>query len=133
MTSKVFYQGNLRTKCVHLKSGNEIITDAPINNFGKGEGFSPTDTVATALASCMITVMGIKANQLKIDFKNISADVEKIMSSNPRRISEIRVNINLPLKISQKDKTIIERAGDNCPIHNSLDPKLKRVIKYNWI
>lgn len=133
MTSKVFYQGNLRTKCVHLKSGNEIITDAPIDNFGKGEGFSPTDTVATALASCMITVMGIKANQLKIDFKNISADVEKIMSSNPRRISEIRVNINLPLKISQKDKTIIERAGDNCPIHNSLDPKLKRVIKYNWI
>ena len=133
MTSKVFYQGNLRTKCVHLKSGNEIITDAPIDNFGKGEGFSPTDTVATALASCMITVMGIKANQLKIDFKNISADVEKIMSSNPRRISEIRVNINLPLKISQKDKNIIERAGDNCPIHNSLDPKLKRVIKYNWI
>lgn len=133
MTSKVFYQGNLRTKCVHLKSGNEIITDAPIDNFGKGEGFSPTDTVATALASCMITVMGVKANQLKIDFKNISADVEKIMSSNPRRISEIRVNINLPLKISQKDKTIIERAGDNCPIHNSLDPKLKRVIKYNWI
>ena len=133
MTSKVFYQGNLRTKCVHLKSGNEIITDAPINNFGKGEGFSPTDTVATALASSMITVMGVKANQLKIDFKNISADVEKIMSSNPRRISEIRVNINLPLKISQKDKTIIERAGDNCPIHNSLDPKLKRVIKYNWI
>ncbi len=103
MTSKVFYQGNLRTKCVHLKSGNEIITDAPIDNFGKGEGFSPTDTVATALASCMITVMGIKANQLKIDFKNISADVEKIMSSNPRRISEIRVNINLPLKISQKN------------------------------
>ena len=133
MTSKVFYQGNLRTKCVHLKSGNEIITDAPIDNFGKGEGFSPTDTVATALASCIITVMGIKANQLKIDFKNISADVEKIMSSNPRRISEIRVNINLPLKISQKDKTIIERAGNNCPIHNSLDPKLKRVIKYNWI
>ena len=103
MTSKVFYQGNLRTKCVHLKSGNEIITDAPVDNFGKGEAFSPTDTLATALASCMITVMAIKADQLNIDFKNINAEVEKIMSSNPRRISEIRVNINLPLKISQKN------------------------------
>ena len=133
MTSKVFYQGNLRTKCVHIKSGNEIITDAPVDNFGKGEAFSPTDTVATALASCMLTVMGIKANQLKIDFKNCNSEVEKIMSSNPRRISEIRVNINLPLKISSEDKAIIIKAGDNCPIHNSLNPKLKRVIKYNWL
>ena len=132
MTSKVFYQGNLRTKCVHIKSGDEIITDAPVDNFGKGEAFSPTDTVATALASCMLTVMGIKANQLKIDFKNCNAEVEKIMSSNPRRISEIRVKMNLPLKISLKDKAIIEKAGDNCPIHKSLDPKLRRVIKYNW-
>tara|TARA_B100001175_G_C19389468_1_gene580666 strand:+ start:283 stop:678 length:396 start_codon:yes stop_codon:yes gene_type:complete len=131
MTSKVFYQGNLRTKCVHIKSGDEIITDAPVDNFGKGEAFSPTDTVATALASCMLTVMGIKANQLKIDFKNCNAEVEKIMSSNPRRISEIRVKMNLPLKISLKDKAIIEKAGDNCPIHKSLDPKLRRVIKYN--
>ena len=132
MTSKVFYQGNLRTKCVHIKSGDEIITDAPVDNFGKGEAFSPTDTVATALASCMLTVMGIKANQLKIDFKNCNAEVEKIMSSNPRRISEIRVKMNLPLKISLKDKAIIEKAGDNCPVHKSLDPKLRRVIKYNW-
>ena len=131
MTSKVFYQGNLRTKCVHIKSGDEIITDAPVDNFGKGEAFSPTDTVATALASCMLTVMGIKANQLRIDFKNCNAEVEKIMSSNPRRISEIRVNINLPLNISSKDKAIIEKAGDNCPVHKSLDPKLRRVIKYN--
>ena len=133
MTSKVFYQGNLRTRCVHIKSGNEIITDAPVDNFGKGEAFSPTDTVATALASCMLTVMAIKANQLKIDFKNCNAEVEKIMSSSPRRISEIRVNINLPLKISSEDKAVIIKAGDNCPIHNSLDPKLKRVIKYNWL
>ena len=103
MTSKVFYQGNLRTKCVHLKSGNEIITDAPIDNFGKGEGFSPTDTVATALASCMITVMGIKANQLKIHLKNISPYVKKIMPQNPRRISKIRLIINLPLKIFKKN------------------------------
>ena len=132
MTSKVFYQGNLRTKCIHLKSGNEIITDAPVDNFGKGEAFSPTDCVATALASCMITVMAIKANQLNIEFKNISSDVKKIMSSNPRRISEIRIVINLPINVSPKEKVILEKAGDNCPIHNSLDPQLKRVIKYNW-
>tara|TARA_B100000768_G_scaffold174963_1_gene185828 strand:+ start:5784 stop:6185 length:402 start_codon:yes stop_codon:yes gene_type:complete len=133
MISKVFYKGNLRTKCVHLKSENEIITDAPVDNFGKGEAFSPTDIVATALASCMVTVMAIKADQLNIDFKKINADVEKIMSSSPRRISEIKIKINLPVKISKKDKTIIERAGDNCPIHNSLNPKVKRTIKYNWI
>ena len=113
MISKVFYQGNLRTKCVHLKSGNVIVTDAPVDNSGKGEAFSPTDTVATALASCMITVMAIKADQLNIDFKKITADVEKIMSSNPRMISEIKVQINLPIKISKKNKVIIERVGDN--------------------
>ena len=132
MTSKVFYQGNLRTKCIHLKSGNEIITDAPVDNFGKGEAFSPTDSVATALASCMITVMAIKANQLNIEFKNISSDVKKIMSANPRRISEIRIVINLPINVSPKEKVILEKSGDNCPIHNSLDPRLKRVVKYNW-
>lgn len=132
MTSKVFYQGNLRTKCIHLKSGNEIITDAPVDNFGKGEAFSPTDSVATALASCMITVMAIKANQLNIEFKNISSDVKKIMSANPRRISEIRIVINLPINVSPEEKVILEKAGDNCPIHNSLDPRLKRVVKYNW-
>ena len=77
MISKVFYQGNLRTKCVHLKSGNEIVTDAPVDNFGKGKAFSPTDTVATALSSCMVTVMAIKADPLNIDFKNITSYVEK--------------------------------------------------------
>jgi|TARA_B100000768_G_C11284415_1_gene381147 uncharacterized OsmC-like protein len=133
MISKVFYQGNLRTKCVHEKSGNEFITDAPVDNFGKGEAFSPTDAVATALASCMITVMAIKANQLNIDFKNVVAKVEKIMSSNPRRISEIRVDINLPLNISFDEKLLLENSGDNCPIHNTLSPELKRVVNYNWI
>ena len=93
MTSKVYYEGNLRTKCVHLKSGNEIITDAPVDNSGKGEAFSPTDTVATALASCMVTVMAIKAEQLGVSFVNVSADVGKIMSVNPRRISKISIYI----------------------------------------
>ena len=131
MISKVFYQGNLRTKCVHEKSGNEFITDAPLDNFGKGEAFSPKDTVATALASCMITVMAIKVNQLNIDFKNVSAKVEKIMSSNPRRISEIRVHINLPINISYDENVLLEISGDNCSIHNTLNPELIRVVNYN--
>ena len=97
MTSKVYYEGNLRTRCIHLKSGNEIITDAPIDNSGKGEAFSPTDTVATALASCMITVMGIKAVQLGISFINVTADVQKTMSKNPRRISKISIVKYLPV------------------------------------
>ena len=131
MTSKVYYEGNLRTRCIHLKSGNEIITDAPIDNSGKGEAFSPTDTVATALASCMITVMGIKAVQLGISFINVTADVQKTMSKNPRRISKISIVINLPLDLVKKDKMILEKVGNTCPVHNSLDPKLIRDINYN--
>ena len=133
MTSKVYYEGNLRTRCIHLKSGNEIITDAPIDNSGKGEAFSPTDTVATTLASCMITVMGIKAVQLGISFINVTADVQKTMSKNPRRISKISIVINLPLDLVKKDKMILEKVGNTCPVHNSLDPKLIRDITYNWI
>ena len=133
MTSKVYYEGNLRTRCIHLKSGNEIITDAPIDNSGKGEAFSPTDTVATTLASCMITVMGIKAVQLGISFINVTADVQKTMSKNPRRISKISIVINLPLDLVKKDKMILEKVGNTCPVHNSLDPKLIRDINYNWI
>jgi putative redox protein len=133
MTSKVYYEGNLRTKCVHLKSGNEIITDAPVDNSGKGEAFSPTDTVATALASCMITVMAIKAEQLGVSFVNVSANVGKIMSTNPRRISKVSIAIDLPIKLSEKDKLVLEKVGNTCPVHNSLDPKLIREIKYNWI
>ena len=133
MTSKVYYEVNLRTRCIQLKSGKEIITDAPIDNSGKGEAFSPTDTVATALASCMITVMGIKAVQLGISFINVTADVQKTMSKNPRRISKISIVINLPLNLVKKDKMILEKVGNTCPVHNSLDPKLIRDINYNWI
>ncbi|MDA9107359.1 OsmC family protein [Flavobacteriaceae bacterium] len=133
MTSKVYYEGNLRTKCVHLKSGNEIITDAPVDNSGKGEAFSPTDTVATALASCMVTVMAIKAEQLGVSFINVSADVKKIMSVNPRRISKISILISLPINLSKENKEILENIGDSCPVHNSLDPKLVIDIKYDWI
>ncbi|MDT0540212.1 OsmC family protein [Croceitalea sp. P059] len=132
MTSKVTYTGELRTTCVHLRSGNEIITDAPIDNHGLGQAFSPTDTVATGLASCMITVMGIKANDLDVDLTGSTAAVIKHMASNPRRISKIEVHLELPSNVSEKNRIILERTGHNCPIHFSLHPDIEKVITFNW-
>ena len=103
MISKVVYLGNLRTEATHLQSGNVIVTDAPVDNQGKGEAFSPTDLVATALASCMITIMGIVARRDAIDIDGITADVQKIMSSDPRRIGEIRIKIIFSNPIKEKD------------------------------
>lgn len=133
MTAKVTYNGELRTTCVHLRSGNEFITDAPVDNNGLGRAFSPTDTVATGLASCMITVMGIKARDLDVDLKGAEVEVTKHMASDPRRISKIEVNLHLPADVSDKHRTILERVGDTCPIHYSLHPDIEKVITYNWI
>jgi len=132
MTSKVTYTGELRTTCVHLRSGNEFITDAPIDNQGLGQAFSPTDTVATGLASCMITIMGIKARDLAIDLSGSTAEVTKHMASNPRRISKIEVHLELPASVSEKNRVILERAGHTCPIHYSLHPDIEKEITFNW-
>lgn len=132
MTSKVTYNGELRTTCVHLASGNEFITDAPVDNNGLGRAFSPTDTVATGLASCMITVMGIKARDLEVELKGAEVEVTKHMASDPRRIAKIEVVFHLPSSISQKNRTILQRIGDTCPIHYSLHPDIEKVITYNW-
>ncbi|MEM6515377.1 MAG: OsmC family protein [Bacteroidota bacterium] len=132
MTSKVTYLGELRTKSEHLKSGNTFITDAPIDNNGKGEAFSPTDTVATGLASCMLTVMGIKARDMDIELKGAVANVTKTMASNPRRISKIEVTLTLPLKVDQKTKNILEHTANTCPVHHSLNPDIEKVITFNW-
>ncbi len=132
MTSKVTYNGELRTTCVHLASGNEFITDAPVDNNGLGRAFSPTDTVATGLASCMITVMGIKARDLGVELKGAEVEVTKHMASDPRRIAKIEVVFHLPSSISQKNRTILQRIGDTCPIHYSLHPDIEKVITYNW-
>ena len=131
-TAKVTYQGNLRTECTHIKSGNSFITDAPTDNNGMGAAFSPTDTIATGLASCMLTVMGIKANQMEVSIKGASADVTKIMASNPRRISEIKVVMHFPSEISKKVQTILERTANTCPVHYSLHPDIKKEITFNW-
>ncbi|GAA4039344.1 MAG: osmotically inducible protein OsmC [Flavobacterium sp.] len=131
-TSKVTYLGELRTSSLHLQSGSEIISDAPIDNNGKGEAFSPTDTVANGLASCMFTVMGIKAREMGVDFSGSTADVTKVMAAEPRRISEIHVTFNMSIEADEKTKTILERTALTCPVHYSLHPDIKREIVFNW-
>lgn len=132
MTSKVTYLGNLRTESVHIKSGNSFITDAPTDNNGKGEAFSPTDTVATGLASCMITVMGIKARDLGVDMTGTTAEVTKTMASNPRRISKIEVVLDFPFQADAKTKKILENTANTCPVHHSLHPDIEKDITFNW-
>lgn len=132
MTSKITYLGDLRTSSIHLQSGSEIISDAPIDNNGKGEAFSPTDTVANALGSCMFTVMGIKAQDLNVDLSNSTAEITKIMAADPRRISEIHVVFNFSVAPDAKNKTILERTAMTCPVYYSLHPDIKKVIAFNW-
>lgn len=132
MTSKVVYLGNLRTECTHEKSGNTFITDAPTDNNGKGQAFSPSDTVATALASCMMTVMGIKARDMDVDMTGTTAEVTKTMASNPRRISKIEVVMELPFKVDEKTRKILENTGNTCPVLQSLHPDIEKAITYNW-
>ena len=128
--SNIVYKDNLRTEAVHLSSGEIIITDAPIDNNGKGEAFSPTDLVATALGSCMITIMGIAARKNNIDISGTSASVKKIMGSNPRMIKEIIIDINMKNHIDGNDRKRLERAALSCPVHKSLHPSIKKTISF---
>ena len=130
MISKVVYKGDLRTESTHLQSGKTIITDAPVDNQGKGKAFSPTDLVATALASCMLTIMGIVAKRDGIMIEGTTAEVEKIMVSNPRRIGEIRLKINFPHPISGKDQVKLERAAHTCPVSGSLHNDLNEIVEF---
>lgn len=131
-TAKVTYMGMLRTECEHLKSGSTFITDAPTDNHGKGEAFSPTDTVATGLANCMLTTMGIKARDLDVILDGATALVTKTMASNPRRISKIEVLMELPSGVSERSKKILENTANTCPVHYSLHSDIERVIVFNW-
>ncbi|MBQ4914465.1 OsmC family protein [Maribacter sp. MMG018] len=133
MTSKVVYNGELRTECTHIKSGDSFMTDAPTDNNGLGQAFSPTDTVATGLASCMLTMMGIKANGLDIDLQNSEAEVTKHMAASPRRISKIEVKLTLPANISDKDRKILENTANTCPVLYSLHPDIQKEITFNWV
>ena len=128
--ANIVYQNNLRTEAEHIASGEKIITDAPVDNNGKGEAFSPTDLVATALGSCMITIMAISANKYDIDVTGTNASVKKIMGSDPRRISEISIDINMNKNIEEKDRKRLERAALACPVHKSLHPDLEKKIRF---
>jgi putative redox protein len=133
MTSKVIYKGDLRTKATHFKSGETIVTDAPVDNNGKGEAFSPTDLMATSLASCMMTIMGIAARTHEIDMDDTSAEVTKVMGENPRRISTIIVKIIMPKKhYDKKQKSILSNAAENCPVMKSIHPDLEVQLDIVW-
>lgn len=132
MTSRVTYTGELRTSCVHLRSGDEFITDAPVDNNGLGQAFSPTDTVATGLASCMLTMMGIKAREMEVDLKRSYAEVTKHMAADPRRISRIDIELYLPAIIAEKHKKILEHTARTCPVIFSLHPDIKKEIVFHW-
>ncbi|MEC4048958.1 OsmC family protein [Flavobacterium sp. SUN046] len=132
-TSKITYLGDLRTTSTHLQSGTEILSDAPVDNHGKGQAFSPTDLLANALGSCMITVMAIKANEMGIELKGTTAEVTKIMQAEPRRIKRLEVTLNIPVAATDKDKTILERVGRTCPVYLSLHPDVEKEIIFNWL
>jgi uncharacterized OsmC-like protein len=134
MTSQIIYKGDLRTEATHLQSGTVIETDAPVDNQGKGERFSPTDLVATALGNCMLTIMGIKARDMNIDLTGTTIDITKIMVADPRRIGTIKVVFQFPasLEIIEKDRTILERAALTCPVAKSLSSELVQEVTFNW-
>lgn len=133
-TAKVEYLGELRTQATHLLSGEQIITDAPPDNNGKGQAFSPTDLCATSLASCMMTILGIKANSMQLELKGMRATVKKVMYSEPRRIGEIHVLLQVEDNgFSEKDKQILTQAAMACPVAKSLHPDLKKVLQVDFV
>lgn len=135
MTSLVVYEGDLRTTCTHLKSSSSFETDAPIDNNGKGERFSPTDLMATSLATCMLTVMGIKARAMGFDLTGMKAEVEKIMKADPRRVGAINIFFTIPdeLKtLGDKEKTILQNTAYTCPVAQSIHPDIDVTVEWNW-
>jgi len=132
-TSEIKYPGNLRTEATHLQSGTKIITDAPVDNKGKGEAFSPTDLLATSLGNCMITVMGIEAQAHNLDIDGTTCSITKIMAPNPRRVVEIQAVLKFPANnFSDQDKNMLEHVAITCPVYLSLHPDIKKNIVFNW-
>lgn len=133
MTIETIYIGGLRTQATHIASQNAIITDAPIDNNGKGEAFSPTDLLAASLGSCMLTIMGIAANTHGFSIDGTKIHITKIMEANPRRVSEVAIEFVFPTNnYSDKEKLLIQKAAESCPVALSLHPDLKQTIKFNW-
>lgn len=133
MTSEVIYNGGLRTTCTHLQSGSQIVTDAPLDNQGRGEAFSPTDLVATALASCMMTIMGIRARDNNIDIEGAKAAVNKIMAADPRRIARVEIRFTMPAKnYSEAERKLLEEAALGCPVCKSLSMECEQAVEFVW-
>jgi uncharacterized OsmC-like protein len=133
MTSIVKYIGDLRTECTHLQSGQIIITDAPVDNQGKGEAFSPTDLTATSLATCILTTMGIRCRSLEIDISGAYAEVTKVMASDPRRIRQIVIKITMPQNdFTDVQKQILEKMAHTCPVAISLSENVEQVVDIQW-
>jgi putative redox protein len=133
MTAKVYYKGELRTEAIHIRSGEKIITDAPVDNHGKGEAFSPTDLLCTSLACCMISIMGIAGNTHSIEVRDITAEVVKTMASDPRRVSKIDITIYMPnISYSDKEKKILTNAALSCPVSKSLHPDIEQNLEIKW-
>lgn len=132
-TIKTSYLGDLRTLNIHLQSGTELVTDAPTDNRGKGESFSPTDLLATALGNCIMTIMGIKAMDNGIDLVGTELEITKIMANDPRRVAEVVVEFFFPKKnYTEEQKKLIESVAGISPVPLSLHPDLKQTIKFNW-
>lgn len=132
MTSKVTYQGNLRTECTHLRSGDHFNTDAPVDNHGLGQAFSPTDTVATGLASCMITMMGIRYGEREGSLEGSYAEVTKHMAADPRRISRVEVDLYLPKAVPERDRKLLEATARTCPVWYSLNDAIAKDVRFFW-
>jgi len=131
-TAEITYLGDLRTSAIHIRSGQEIITDAPLDNHGKGEAFSPTDLVSAAFVSCMITVMGIAAKTHQIDMSGLRATVVKHMASDPRRISKLEVELFFDKTYTEHDRLILERTARTCPVALSLHPDLVQDFRFHY-
>ena len=131
-TSIVYYSSELRTESTHLQSGETYITDAPIDNEGKGEAFSPTDIIATGLANCMLTIMGIVAKRKSLDIEGTKAEVTKIMGTEPRRISEIKIDFFFPKSYDKNSKQLLQTVAINCPVAKSLANDLTQTINFHY-
>ncbi len=132
-TVKAKYLGNLRVECEHLQSGTKMITDAPTDNHGKGESFSPTDLCASSLAACMMTIMGLYAQNAGIDVTGTEIEITKVMAADPRRIGEVIVIFRMPARAyTEKDIKSLERAAHTCPVHYSLGENVKQTIIFEW-
>ncbi|WP_410880219.1 OsmC family protein [Myroides sp. DW712] len=132
MLSKITYLGDLRTESVHIQSGEHILTDAPVDNHGKGQAFSPTDMVTNAAGSCAMTIMGIKANELGVDLVGSTIEVYKEMQADPRRIKKITLHATMVSTANDKERVILERVAMHCPVLLSLHPEIEKEVTFSW-